>query len=803
MVIVDKASGKKVKEIDGVGGDMTVAPDGQIYFSDDQNRVRLVQTNFAGIPPGGVEAVKRQHEERLRQLIEAAGNLTVDTAQARTPRKFTEIDVNKALEAQLQKLFGERINKAKTPNELALVSSDIERLKQDSRFIDYPQSFNKMEADIGGRISAIQVEGLAQAISRVETLGKDIKTVDQAANLDAKVTELELERGKANIIDPEKRREIDERIQALKQKRDTVVEHYQAQITSILPGELTRVQALIDRAGSLDELSDLSGHEAILKFDQLTFFIKDPKAAAEWQQKLSGVINSKREQIRQSAVLAEEAKRTKLVGEVDIIRQGVSEFETRIIETVASNADLERLRRSPQLIQLRAKILSLPSELRQEEETKLEALLAKATTNLRIAKSAGVLQKAGEVDFAGEKFPVFAQSKAAWAPKIVPLSPGSQFGHLVYADTSGREFVPDRLGSIPLSLTDPTTEQVISLTTPEARAFFAAQERTVPTWNEKWVYTQYMREMHGRIAKRAKLQLEMQDGILVVESEAGAGKNVLWDMFGHFTNEEIVTIPCNFSMERQDLIYEYWFDPKTGTVKIPSQLINGIQRPGTMIDFTEINTLPPEVLKLLNSLFDYRRSVFVTEGNRKQQIRAHPSVLFVGDMNPTRYIGTKKLSPEVKDRADILLYGYPPLQETGSQNQVRYRSDEAEMAAKMMEPLKALNQTEFVSLWNLVVNKEQGKGGEQFKTAEREDAVKRLLIVVKVANKIREAFDAYQSGRSLEQVDFPFSLRATTRVAAIMNHTVDPKAAIKEVIGPKIEDIKERQRIFDIIDQTG
>jgi MoxR-like ATPase len=128
-------------------------------------------------------------------------------------------------------------------------------------------------------------------------------------------------------------------------------------------------------------------------------------------------------------------------------------------------------------------------------------------------------------------------------------------------------------------------------------------------------------------------------------------------MFSHFTNRETFTFSCNFQSEKEDITYAFKFDPNKGTYQIDSSFIEMLQTPGAVVVLDEINTLPPGVAKMLNPLLDYRRTLYLPDG---REIKAHPSVLIIGTMNPQNYLGVKPLSQEVKSRARILYVDYPP-----------------------------------------------------------------------------------------------------------------------------------------------
>jgi len=75
------------------------------------------------------------------------------------------------------------------------------------------------------------------------------------------------------------------------------------------------------------------------------------------------------------------------------------------------------------------------------------------------------------------------------------------------------------------------------------------------------------------MAKLLRQQQDNQKSILILEGEAGTGKNVMVDMFAHFTNRETYTFSCNFQTEKEDITFAFKFDPGKGTYNVDSRLI--------------------------------------------------------------------------------------------------------------------------------------------------------------------------------------------------------------------------------------
>lgn len=119
-----------------------------------------------------------------------------------------------------------------------------------------------------------------------------------------------------------------------------------------------------------------------------------------------------------------------------------------------------------------------------------------------------------------------------------------------------------------------------------------ATRPNLPSIDNRTVITQSVQKS---LAKRGRIldqQLLYKQGIMIVESEAGTGKNFKCDILGHLTNREIFDISCNEYMEKEDLLFSPEID-NDGTHRKPSKLVQALQTPGAVIVLDEINTLKP------------------------------------------------------------------------------------------------------------------------------------------------------------------------------------------------------------------
>lgn len=321
-----------------------------------------------------------------------------------------------------------------------------------------------------------------------------------------------------------------------------------------------------------------------------------------------------------------------------------------------------------------------------------------------------------------------------------------------------------------------------------------------------------------------------------MQGDAGVGKDFDIDVFGAMTNYEVVNIPCRKTMDSEELTLEFRFNPKRGTYRVPAKFAEALSRPGVIINLVEINAMPAEVTKMLNSVFDYRRTLYFTQGEDPdavelnthgigQKIEVHPDNVFIGTMNPENYIGTQPLAQEFKSRARVMDVDYQPYNVIEKANgeydrvavetqtipshkshegfiKIRKRPDEAFILSQRVEDLKTLSKEEFTQLWNHIVNSDAINGGDSLASDERKKALKALDLLIRIANKVRQAYRAYQRNESNDIVEFVFTQRETEEIIFDLKAFDEKsvKAAVKLVVLPKIGEYEQRKRVEQLID---
>ena len=182
-------------------------------------------------------------------------------------------------------------------------------------------------------------------------------------------------------------------------------------------------------------------------------------------------------------------------------------------------------------------------------------------------------------------------------------------------------------------------------------------EDKVPDFDEQRTKTtpdimENLREM----TECANTILKSQHDGLIIEWEAWVWKNVLIDIFAHFTNRPVFVFSCGKRTDIQDLTH-LWVLDENGSKKINSKVVDAIHTPNAILVLDEFNTLDPGIQKRLNWLFDGRKSL-VLDQEEKQSEKALESVLIMWTMNPQWYSGVQVLPQDVRSRFHIIYHDY-------------------------------------------------------------------------------------------------------------------------------------------------
>lgn len=798
--VLDKETGEEVKQFEGVAGPVYVDAQGDIIFAGTDNKLREIQTNFQAIPKGGGEAAQKKRSEELQQLRDRFASLNLEEVARQQPSEagITEKAVADTLRQTIARQVSEKIAQGSNAEDLEDILDRLQVLKNDPANRAYGSVIDEFVDQAKGKLNGLQLEGLEKQLEAFDFSLNDVQSVGDTIGLDEQYAKLLELRQKIEIGDVNKRRELERRIRGIEGRKDALIGKYQGELVEAAQTTLPQIEELIRETGSLEELGAFGTTSESLKFETMLANIRDPQVRRELRDRLNLTRTEQRQKLESTGRQLEEQQRMRWAEVVEEARENLDAIREQIL-TLGDARDVDRFGRNPLVTAWRAKLFALPPELREAEEKRLEMMMGTRKKDLEHRRDLGAIGEGDELKFGNATFPIYKDPPRLWQPKLIPIG-GGMYADLVFEDSLGRVFRPDGAGRTVVAPdpNDERTKQAIESHKKAADEYFRSIKREKPDFDEHWRITQYHMGKLEEIAEALNLQLVNHRGIMLLQGEAGTGKNVVIDMLANLSNREVIQVACNENTVKEELTYGFDYDPVKGTVKWPSRLIEGLQTPGTIILFDEINALKPGVAKMMNSLFDYRRKLSFTEGGIPKEIIADPSVIFVGTMNPQNYAGVNRLSPEVKSRARVVDFDYPPFEELG--NRTHYKSDEAEMLGAYVDSTSELKQSEFKLCWDYVVNKDTTNGADAIMgtNSQIEQDIRRIYDVIRVANRLREMYRAYLIGDSNEPMDFPTSLREVTDIVMEMNHRQGLKRIIKRVIIPKIDDLRQKR----LVDQT-
>ena len=450
----------------------------------------------------------------------------------------------------------------------------------------------------------------------------------------------------------------------------------------------------------------------------------------------------------------------------------------------------------PEVRRVRDFVSLLPRRMQEEANRELQKTLHRQLLEARTRVFTLTLSDR-EVRFGRESFPRFRSGprRLRWRFRIEGgiVGPEGPLGRVIFEREDGLLLEPRRFGSLlpeeELRRPPPWVGRYLR----KLNALLSEERSPTP---EPLIYepTPWFVQNLERFTALVREQLEFGEGILILEGDTGVGKNFLVEVFASLTGRPLFTVACNSRMEKEDVTYLYEFDPKRGTRRVYSDLVRALRTPGAIVYFDEINTLPPSLVKMFNPLFDYRRRLILPQG---EAVRAHREVLLVGGMNPQNYLGVSELPQDIKSRADVLYIDYPPFQKGDL-----FYPDEAMILRSYLPSLARLGAEDFLLLWNTLVNDLPTDRGERLRTPEREEEVRLLFELLKIASRIRTAYRLYQTQQSEEPVEFVFSLRDSVRCARRLRRYRSAKRAVLETVIPKISSSLEKEIVADMIERV-
>lgn len=591
----------------------------------------------------------------------------------------------------------------------------------------------------------------------------------------------------------------------------------QSQMLRRAEEELKKLKGSLKKISPSTDPSELEEYKRLMAMDMPIRRVREVILQANRiveEAKFEAFLESIKLKIAQDSITAEDLKEVEnrirlereewveklkdIKGEIEKhLQQKLQEHLQKVKKAIAtlSSEDIRDFESIEEIKEAREFLNRLPKSLREEGQKELSRIVQEKLLDNKLKRYRIRIEDA-KVFFGSEEFPRFSgeRKRLKWRLKVEDrvFIKDEVYAKIAFEREDGILLEPKRYSNL-LSQKDlRSLPQWVKKYLRHLNGLFAYDPPRTPLF-VSYEETPWFVKNLEKFTAIVKEQSLYSEGILILEGDAGVGKNFLVEVFSALTNRPLYIVPCNSKMEREDITFVYEFDPKRGTRRVYSDLVKALQTPGAVIYFDEINTLPAGMVKLFNPLFDYRRYLTLPTG---EVIKAHKEVILVGGMNPQNYLGVSELPQDIKSRADILFIDYPPFEEEGG----LYSADEALILRDQVPELSLLSSEDFLYLWHHVVNGIKVKNIEGIERLE--EHIWKLFELIKIANAIRKAYRAYQTQQSEEPVDFVFSIRDTIRCARRLNRYSDVKALVMDTILPKVSSPLEREILKSLIERV-
>jgi len=593
---------------------------------------------------------------------------------------------------------------------------------------------------------------------------------------------------RSRIRNPQVRNLHADMLDQLHERKDALITSRQEDIVSFTSAELVRVHSIVQTAETIGDINRLLGNSA-RNFLRSVQLVQNADQAASLVGQYGKTIAERTLTIRVSERTALPDIRT----QARLLLESIGEVTSALSATTFETYPLVTA------VQTLAKLLPEPQAA--DILSRLETYRFQASVDGTSSIALGFTYNAsGDLLVAGRTFPV----RAAQSLAIPELRRVGLTNQLVFVDGRGNEYIPGQAGG-GVYLAGRTIDDLDVRAAIERFALDAQEaltqrvENAIPNGSR---LVPYHEEVLGQIIDGLAMQRKL-GSLVVLEGEAGTGKNVLISMFATAANLPLTVIPCDRSKTLEDLTYSFSYQASTGTLRLPSLLIDALQRPG-IVALDEFNALEPGVVKAFNSAFDGRRSLTIVDGDIKRTITIHPECSILALINPLQYRGTQRFSAEFSDRTIPVTMPYPPFEIQHGRDKPTYRHDEVLLNAQYIPSLADMTPEDIGIAWNYLKNELRYNGGDVILAANpgSREALERMYDLLRVAKAVRDSYEAYQLRKASEPISQPFTLRRIAHIVAAMElRQTSIEAAVDEFYIPLLP-VEQRAFVRKIVELT-
>lgn len=856
LAFLDKKTLSLIEEVEGVNKPPIVDQEGNVVFIDTNNQLRIVVTNFNHFPTGYGARIAEVQKKRMAAFRTQIANLelpevnpaTMQSSKSESAPNGTDVAIT-VLNQKLESMFQPLIESATTDADIQTARLQLQTIMNKPEYSAYQIASSTIDRNLELKTAQLRANKLGIDLESLTTQIPMIKTLEGSLALTKELERIQALRNETNflLVNPDETKKLQEKIKEVEGKVQEIQLGYQGELVISLKSGFGEVQQILSSAQTLMEMEEARKDPAVRKYLEKINMISDSKQRTEIRKLYSTAVEARQQEIETVLSTRGESRKARAAEIAADIEGTFKSLERNIDGILRESGGMMNLNAwkegSATVADVREQIRQLPIEYQEGYMNRIEEMIIQkqkahqqqvAGTEKKDKKSKGATVKFGTESFPVYQIPLLNVTPG-WSPLSKDMTSKNDKGELVFQSTTGEVWKTGEF--MVMNMDDQQRQQKYELLRKKAEARFNPKRR-VPELPDEMVLTPSQEKTLEKMTKLFRRQLGLNQslvrernprGITIMQGDAGVGKDFSIEIFAAATNREIVSVPCRFSMDPEDITSEYRFNPKKGTFRVPSQFAQALSKPGTVVNFIEINTMPPEVSKMLNSVFDFKRTLYFTQGadpdsvelnldGAGQEIKIDNDVIFIGTMNPENYIGTRPLPQEFKSRARFMDVDYPPYRVATNANgeetrfpveqtsvpseftEMKILPDEAMILAKQVDTLKSLTSDEFKKLWDHKINKQAGNGADMFDNPERSKAIDNLNQVVKIANKMRQAYRSFQTNQpGAEVFEFVFSIRESQDIIAELVETGSVKTAVADVVLPKIPDAEQKKRALGII----
>ena len=152
------------------------------------------------------------------------------------------------------------------------------------------------------------------------------------------------------------------------------------------------------------------------------------------------------------------------------------------------------------------------------------------------------------------------------------------------------------------------------------------------------------------------------DGDLILVGPKGVGKSLAIAAYAAKHKHPLVTYDCSEDVRRNHLIGSFVLrGNETPFVlgPLPTAIEIANETGHCILTLEEVNSLTPQVQKILNGLTDFRRRIEVPEAGKVFALKPEAKLWVTGSMNTAGYGGTYQLNEDLASRVRLVTVDYP------------------------------------------------------------------------------------------------------------------------------------------------